>query len=47
MVRADKTAAARDIPYVIISGAITKDVQGALDYLNYTTFTSASNVCKN
>jgi CheY-like chemotaxis protein/membrane protease YdiL (CAAX protease family) len=36
MVRADKTAAARDIPYVIISGAITEEIQSALDYLDVT-----------
>ena len=34
MVRAGKTAAARDIPYIIVSGAITEEVQGALNDLD-------------
>lgn len=34
MVRTDKTSAARDIPFITISGAITDEVQDALDALD-------------
>lgn len=36
MVRTGRTAAARDIPYIIISGAITEEVQDALNALDVT-----------